>query len=180
MVWHLWLPWYTTLFLGNDGIIVPWLLHGVHVASHVVSVVALLFPGKNGVVAPWLLHVVSHVVSVVAPLFPGNDSIIAPWLFCGCSIVLRGTMALFPFPNYQSLKAHNFLNNGLIFNLWKVLESAWSPLPDGCLHVVPCCSPLFPWVGTMVSFPFQSNLTPKSCDHPKPTNQEPWFIEISQ
>ena len=30
--------------------------------------------------------------------------------------------------NDQSLKAHNFYNNGPIFNPLKVLESSWSPL----------------------------------------------------
>ena len=34
-----------------------------------------------------------------------------------------------PPKNDQSLNACNFLNNGPIFNLQKVLESSWSPLP---------------------------------------------------
>ena len=69
--------------------------------------------------------------------------------------------------NYQSLNACNFLNNGPIFNPQKVLESSWSPLSDKSIIL------LFPLFEMMVSFPFQSNLTPMSHDHHKLTNQEP-------
>ena len=40
----------------------------------------------------------------------------------------RGKRCGKPPKNDQSLIACNFLNNGLIFNLQKVLESSWSPL----------------------------------------------------
>ena len=36
---------------------------------------------------------------------------------------------------YQSLKAHNFLNNGPIFNPQKVLESSWSSLSFGTVFM---------------------------------------------
>ena len=56
----------------------------------------------------------------------------------------------------------------------KVLESSWSPLSDKPIILS------FPLFEMTVLFPFQSNLTPMSCDHHKLTNQEPWFIETSQ
>ena len=71
-----------------------------------------------------------------------------------------------------NMKSCNILNNGPIFNLQKVLESSWSTLSAS--------SVILPWAEMTTLFPFQPNLTAKSCDHPKSTNQEPWFPEISK
>ena len=88
MGWCLWLHHgYTTLFPGNDSVVAaPWLLCGVHVVSHMVSVVAPSFPGNESSLLcgcsmvsmwyfTWCLWLLCHSQGITV------------WLLCGCSMV---------------------------------------------------------------------------------------------
>ena len=112
-------------------------------------------PGRNNVVSIWKpcdVHIWSYVVSIWKP--HGVHMGTMWWPYC---VHIETTWCLH----------------------WNHVVTTWTP---SGIHVNTMWLPVlsFPLFEMTVSFPFQSNLTPMSCDHHKLTNQEPWFIEISQ
>ena len=82
---------------------------------------------------------IPHGLHVDSMWFPCGQHVVSMWTPCGFQVDTTSFpdhfSCLIKSKTYQSLKAHNFLNNGLIFNPQKVLESSWSPLSIGTVFM---------------------------------------------
>ena len=175
--------------------VATWKLCGVHVVTmlcpHGVHVVPMQKQCGFHMVSTWNPCGV-HGYHVDNMWFPGGHHMVSMWIPSGFQMETRSRLDLlleYPLDRYkcladfhhfhvssvgirsqkncQSLKACIFLNNSPIVNPQKVLESSWSPLYSYIFHIVSLKRE------TTASFSFQPNLTAKSGDHPKSTDQEP-------